>query len=122
MFLNANYVMNIPEAPEIDTDFGQLLRKKKTQFKELLTMENLMGLMGQVGELYGERGTLNIPYNLRRLVKTYQGNFKHSNTRLKKLQVNVNDILDGLRPSDTPTAPPPTYLTKVDSKVSKVNQ
>ena len=114
--------MNIPEAPEIDTDFGQLLRKKKTQFKELLTMENLMGLMGQVGELYGERGTLNIPYNLRRLVKTYQGNFKHSNTRLKKLQVNVNDILDGLRPSDTPTAPPPTYLTKVDSKVSKVNQ
>ena len=122
VLLNAKYVMNIPEAPEIDTDFGQLLRKKKTQFKELLTMENLMGLMGQVGELYGERGTLNIPYNLRRLVKTYQGNFKHSNTRLKKLQVNVNDILDGLRPSDTPTAPPPTYLTKVDSKVSKVNQ
>ena len=112
--LNAKYAVNIPEVPEIDTDFGQLLRKKKTQLKELLTMENLMGLMGQVGELYGERGSLNIPYNLRRLVKTYQGNFKHSNTRLKNLQSNVNDILDGLRPSDTPSTPPPTYLTKVE--------
>ena len=112
--LNAKYAVNIPEAPEIDADFGQILRKKKTQLKELLTMENLMGLMGQVGELYGERGSLNIPYNLRRLVKTYQGNFKHSNKRLKNLQANVNDILDGLRPSDTPPTPPPTYLTKVD--------
>ena len=112
--LNAKYAVNIPKVPEIDTDFGQLLRKKKTQLKELLTMENLMGLMGQVGELYGERGSLNIPYNLRRLVKTYQGNFKHSNTRLKNLQANVNDILDGLRPSDTPPTSPPTFLTKVD--------
>ena len=85
-------------------------------------MENLMGLMGQVGELYGERGSLNIPYNLRRLVKTYQGNFKHSNTRLKNLQSNVNDILDGLRPSDTPPTPPPTYLTKVECVQNCVEQ
>ena len=120
--LNAKYAVNIPEVPEIDTDFGQLLRKKKTQLKELLTMENLMGLMGQVGELYGERGSLNIPYNLRRLVKTYQGNFKHSNKRLKNLQANVNDILDGLRPSDTPPTPPPTYLTKVECVQNCVEQ
>ena len=107
--------MNIPEAPEIDTDFGQILRKKKTQLKELLSMENLIGLMGQVGELYGERGSLNIPYNLRRLVKKYQGNFKHSNAKLKNLQAKVNGILDELRLSGTlpPPGPPATYLTKV---------
>ena len=109
--------MNIPEAPEIDTDFGQILRKKKTQLKELLSMEILIGLMGKLGELYGERGSLNIPYNLRRLVKKYQGNFKHSSTKLKNLQANVKGILDGLRPSGTPPlpGPPATYLTKVKS-------
>lgn len=109
--------MNIPEAPEIDTDFGQILRKKKTQLKELLSMENLIGLMGQLGELYGERGSLNIPYNLRRLVKKYQGNFKHSSTKLKNLQANVKGILDGLRLSGSPPlpGPPATYLTKVKS-------
>lgn len=123
--LNAMNIVSIPEAPEIDTDFGQLLRKKKTQLKEVLNMENLMGLMGQVGELYGERGALNIPYNLGRMVQTYQGNVKHSQSlRLKNLQENVNGILDGLRPSDAPPAPPPTYLTKVNSKMSllRINQ
>ena len=117
--LNAMNIVNIPEAPEIDTDFGQLLRKKKTQLKEVLNMENLMGLMGQVGELYGERGALNIPYNLGRMVQTYQGNVKHSQSqRLKNLQANVNGILDRLRPLDAPPAPPPTYLTKVNSKIT----
>lgn len=103
--------MNIPEAPEIETDFGQLLRKRKTQLKDLLKMENLIGLMEQVGDLYGERGTLNIPYNLQKLVQKYQGNFKQSNPSLKNLQANMKSILDGLRLPEP--VPSPTYLTKV---------
>ena len=81
---------------------------------ELLKKENLIGLMEEVGQLYGERGTLNIPYNLRRLASKYQGNFKYATKRLKNFKTNISGILDGLKNPETPSAfSAPIYLTRV---------
>ena len=81
---------------------------------ELLKKENLIGLMEEVGQLYGERGTLNIPYNLRRLASKYQGNFKYATKRLENFKTNLSGILAGLKNSETPsTFSAPIYLTRV---------
>lgn len=113
--LNGKDIITIftQKIPGTDIDFRKLLRKRRTQLMELLKKENLIGLMEEVGQLYGERGTLNIPYNLRRLASKYQGNFKYATKRLKNFKTNISGILDGLKNPETPSAfSAPIYLTR----------